>query len=233
MTILIQQTRKFVFPVRSRLGKTTTRGYRNARSFFAFNFPYDMIKRAMKTKISLFAVFLFGLLSFCSAAEVPTGIKNDAYGRLLQKYVNAHGLVAYEKWKNNAEDVKTLDDYLAQFAPSGNAARGNERYASLVNAYNALVLQWILTNYPTESIWALKGSFKEKRHKLGGRRCRLTTSRTICCVRNLAGAHTPYSFAQRGAVRRYNNRLTTRVRSMIKLRTRIAPGWDAPISMNS
>jgi hypothetical protein len=24
-------------------------------------------------------------------------------------------------------------------------------------------------NYPTESIWALKGSFKEKRHKLGGR----------------------------------------------------------------
>jgi hypothetical protein len=132
------------------------------------NFPYDMIKAAMKAKISLFAVFLFGLRSFCSAAEVPARIKNDAYGRLLKKYVNAQGLVAYEKWKNNAEDVKTLDDYLAQFAPSGNAARGNERYASLINAYNALVLQWILKNYPTESIWALKSSFKAKRHKLGG-----------------------------------------------------------------
>jgi hypothetical protein len=29
-------------------------------------------------------------------------------------------------------------------------------------------LQWILQNYPTESIWALKSSFKERRHKLGG-----------------------------------------------------------------
>jgi hypothetical protein len=36
-------------------------------------------------------------------------------------------LVAYEQWKNSAEDMKALDDYLAQFAASGNAASGNER----------------------------------------------------------------------------------------------------------
>jgi hypothetical protein len=102
------------------------------------------------------------------ANDVPSGIKHDGYDRLLKKYVNSQGLVAYEKWKGNAEDRKALDDYLAQFAPAGRAASGNERYASLVNAYNAFVLQWIVQNYPTESIWALKSSFKEKRHKLGG-----------------------------------------------------------------
>jgi hypothetical protein len=104
----------------------------------------------------------------CFAADVPTGIKNDAYDRLLKRYVDGQGLVAYEKWKKSAEDMKALDDYLAQFGASGNAATGNEHHASLVNAYNGFALQWILQNYPTESIWALKNSFKEKRHKLGG-----------------------------------------------------------------
>jgi uncharacterized protein DUF547 len=109
----------------------------------------------------------FGLI-VAQAAAVPSGVKNDDYDRLLKKYVNDRGLVAYEKWKGNAEDRKALDDYLAQFAASGSAASGNERSASLINAYNAFVLQWILQNYPTESIWTLKASFKEKRHKLGG-----------------------------------------------------------------
>jgi hypothetical protein len=128
-------------------------------------------EHAMNTRthaqIVLIAVLMV-LLSPCLATDIPAGIKNDAYERLLKKYVNSQGLVAYEKWKSNAGDMKALDDYLAQFAGAGNAARGNERYASLVNAYNGLVLQWILKNYPTESIWALKSSFKEKRHKLGG-----------------------------------------------------------------
>jgi hypothetical protein len=121
----------------------------------------------MAVQIPLVTCWLI-LHPLCFAADVPAGIKNDAFDRLLQRYVDGQGLVAYEKWKKSAEDMKALDDYLAQFAASGNAASGNERYASLVNAYNGLGLQWILQNYPTESIWALKSSFKEKRHKLGG-----------------------------------------------------------------
>ena len=111
--------------------------------------------------------FLFAPLCL-GAVNVPAGVKNDSYDRLLKKYVNSQGLVAYEKWKGNAEDMKALDNYLAQFAAGGGAASGNERYASLINVYNGFVLQWILQNYPTESIWALKSSFKEKRHQLGG-----------------------------------------------------------------
>ncbi len=103
--------------------------------------------------------------------QVRAGIDHEAFDRLLKKYVDAQGLVDYGGWKQNAPDLSALDEYLKQFAPAAApAATGNERAASLVNAYNAFVLQWILKNYPTESIWQLKGSFKEKRHEIGGRK---------------------------------------------------------------
>lgn len=102
--------------------------------------------------------------------EVRAGIKNDAYDRLLKKYVNEQGLVDYTGWKNNAADRAALADYVKQFAAAPEPkASGNERAAALVNAYNAIVLHWIVENYPTESIWQLKDSFKSKRWNIGGK----------------------------------------------------------------
>jgi uncharacterized protein DUF547 len=121
-----------------------------------------------KIRLAILLSLLLSISIARAASDVPAGIKNEAYDRLLKKYVNGQGLVAYEKWKASAEDMKALDDYLAQFAAGGSAASGKERYASLVNAYNGFVLQWILRNYPTESIWQLDHSFKARRHKLGG-----------------------------------------------------------------
>lgn len=100
--------------------------------------------------------------------NVRAGIDHGAYDGLLKKYVNREGLVAYAKWKDNATDRKALDAYLQQFASGGSKAQGNEKSASLVNAYNAFTMQWILQNYPTESIWQLDKSFEAKRHKVGG-----------------------------------------------------------------
>ena len=111
---------------------------------------------------------LLGARGLFGGVEVPAGVDHGSYDRLLKKYVNGQGLVAYGRWKASAEDVKALDDYVAQFSKKGGPAAGNERYASLINAYNSLVVQWILQNYPTESVWALKNSFKAKRHKVGG-----------------------------------------------------------------
>jgi Protein of unknown function, DUF547 len=102
--------------------------------------------------------------------EVRAGISHEQYDRLLKKYVNDQGMVNYTGWKQNSADLAALDEYLKQFAPNAETrAQGNERAASLVNAYNALVLRWILSNYPTESIWQLKDSFKAKRHQVGGK----------------------------------------------------------------
>ena len=96
------------------------------------------------------------------------GINHGEFDRLLKKYVNEQGLVNYSAWKQNAADLSALDDYLKQFAPRpDNPAQDNEKAAALVNAYNAFVLRWILSNYPIESIWQLKDSFSGKRNEVG------------------------------------------------------------------
>jgi uncharacterized protein DUF547 len=106
--------------------------------------------------------------------DVRSGINHDDYDRLLKKYVNEQGLVNYGAWKQNAADVSALDDYLKQFAPKPDSpAQGNEKAAALVNAYNVFMLRWILSNYPTESVWQLKDSFSGKRNEIGGRQVSL------------------------------------------------------------
>jgi hypothetical protein len=126
---------------------------------------------------------IIGLLIFAGAiargqtgetVDVRAGINHDEFDRLLQKYVNEQGLINYSAWKQNATDLSALDDYLKQFGDkSDNPAQGNEKAASLVNAYNAFVLRWILSNYPTESIQQLKDSFSGKRNEIGGRKVAL------------------------------------------------------------
>ncbi len=104
-----------------------------------------------------------------SPVSVPAGIDHSAYTKLLKKYVDSKGLVAYGKWKSNAEDRQALDTYLKQYAAAESKAEGNEKAASLINAYNAFTMQWILRNYPIESIWQLDKSFEAKRHRIGGK----------------------------------------------------------------
>jgi uncharacterized protein DUF547 len=143
-------------------------------------------------------VLLFGiglLIFFCAVAsaqkkqsgenvDVRAGIDHSEFDRLLKKYVNEQGLVDYGTWKGSTADISALDRYLDRFAAkieplspdsgaAGKPTQGNEKAASLVNAYNALVLRWILVNYPTESIWQLKGSFTAKRHDIGGHKVSL------------------------------------------------------------
>jgi hypothetical protein len=106
--------------------------------------------------------------------EVRAGIDHGEFNRLLKKYVNEQGLVNYGAWKQNAADLSALDEYLKGFAAKiDTPAQGNEKAASLVNAYNAFVLRWILSNYPTDSIWQLKDSFSARRNEVGGRKVAL------------------------------------------------------------
>jgi hypothetical protein len=124
------------------------------------------------TNLVTLGLFFIGMNARAQTGQnvhVPSDINHNDYDRLLKKYVNQQGLVNYGSWKGNQADLAQLDNYLKQFSgKTDKAAKGSEQAASLVNAYNALVLQWILQNYPTESIWQLKGSFKERRHKLSG-----------------------------------------------------------------
>lgn len=117
--------------------------------------------------------FLASLCSPLGAAptiNVPAGIDPQPWDALLKKYVNDQGLVAYEKWKSDAADMKALDAFLARYAPEpSQPAKGAEEIAALINGYNAFTIRWILQNYPTESIRALEDSFGGARWKMGGR----------------------------------------------------------------
>jgi Protein of unknown function, DUF547 len=106
--------------------------------------------------------------------DVRSGINHGEFDRLLKKYVNEQGLVNYGAWKQNKADISALENYLKEFAQkSNNPAQANEKAASLVNAYNAFMLHWILVNYPAESVWSLKDSFTDKRNEIGERKVSL------------------------------------------------------------
>ncbi len=99
----------------------------------------------------------------------PAGINHGSWDRLLKKYVDARGLVNYAGWKNNPQDRQALDDYLKQFAAKADKpAAGNEKAASLVNAYNAITIATILNAYPVESIHETDKPFATKSWKIGG-----------------------------------------------------------------
>jgi hypothetical protein len=129
-----------------------------------------IIPRARTFIVMAFLAFLSLPLGAAPTIRVPAGIEAGAWDKLLKKYVNAQGLVAYEQWKANAADMQALDAFLARYAPEpAQSAAGAEEVAALINAYNALTIRWILQNYPTDSIRALDDSFGAARWRIGGR----------------------------------------------------------------
>jgi len=121
------------------------------------------------------SIALYGacIVLTASAADVPvkcpSGIDHSTWDRLLKKYVDRQGLVNYTAWKNNQDDRAALDGYLKQFAVKAEKEpQGNEKAASLVNAYNAIVITTILNSYPIESIFETKKPFQAKVWTIGG-----------------------------------------------------------------
>jgi uncharacterized protein DUF547 len=105
---------------------------------------------------------------------VRAGLDHSAWDDLLSRYVDHRNLVGYERWKTSPEDLSALRAYIAGLAaPATPPAAGEDRTASLINAYNALTIQWIIDNYPTRSIRSLDHSFSARRHTVGGRKVSL------------------------------------------------------------
>jgi hypothetical protein len=131
----------------------------------------------VKRLLAMISLSILARSTFASEVEAvpaPPNVSHQAWDVLLKKYVNDRGLVAYGDWKRNQTDLSALDSYLKQFAERPQTpASGNDAAASLINLYNATTIQWILSNYPTESIMGLKDSFGVKRHDIGGRKASL------------------------------------------------------------
>ncbi|MGI8436891.1 MAG: DUF547 domain-containing protein [Chthoniobacterales bacterium] len=138
------------------------------------------MKNKLSLIVSLLALASFLPLTACGQGggdkkkkdvevKCPSGIDHSAWDGLLKKYVDEKGLVNYSAWKADAGDMKALDGYLKQFAAKPDkAAEGNEKAASLVNAYNALAIRTILGAYPVESIHEVDKPFETKKWQIGG-----------------------------------------------------------------
>lgn len=92
----------------------------------------------------------------CAAPDRPSlaEVDHSAWDALLQKYVDDRSLVAYAKWKANADDLKALDQYLTRMGcvDLGKPAPKEAQLAYWINVYNALTVRGILREYPTTSI---------------------------------------------------------------------------------
>ena len=106
--------------------------------------------------------------------KCPSGIDHGAWDRLLKKYVDGKGLVNYTAWKASQADMSALDAYVKQFAAKADKpAEGNEKAASLTNAYNAIAIRTVLASYPIESIHEGTKPFEAKDWTIGGAKASL------------------------------------------------------------
>jgi Protein of unknown function, DUF547 len=89
------------------------------------------------------------------------------WDQILHQYVNQQHLVDYTKLKQH--DWKNLRNYVDALGQQGSQPLSpDERKALLINAYNAMTIEWIVENYPTESIWDTPRPFKARRFRLAG-----------------------------------------------------------------
>lgn len=118
-------------------------------------------------KFIFISLLLLGSFSGLSANDVTNFF--DRTDGLLGKYVQA-GLVDYEGLKRSTdfslliEEIATVD--LSQLT-------SNERKAYLINAYNLLVIDEVLKNFPLASVQDVSGFFGTKTQAVGGKKLTL------------------------------------------------------------
>jgi len=133
------------------------------------------MKRITTTIIALLAVF-------APSSGGAQGVDHAEYDVVLSAHVSGRG-VDYARLK---ADRGALDRYVARLAAVSqqqfDAWNRAEKLAYLINAYNAVVLQSVIDNYPirrsfnptalvhpANSIWQIPGFFGEAKHRVAGR----------------------------------------------------------------
>jgi hypothetical protein len=113
---------------------------------------------------------------------------HDAFHHLLRKYVAFDGRVDYEAWHGSEPDRRALQDYvnrLGNASPESHPGLFPDRPSRLIywiNAYNAIVIEAILSHWPVASVTDIRpglnfvrgqGFFYNLRYQLGRREINL------------------------------------------------------------
>ena len=133
------------------------------------------------------AIFLFLNVQFIVAANylknwdnhtieaflfnTPPPPSHLAWNSILSYAVSEDGKVDYSKMKAKKADLAAYIQTLSENTPTDQWTR-NEKLVYWINAYNALTVQLIVTNYPVKSIKDLDGgkTWDVKRYTLGGKK---------------------------------------------------------------
>jgi hypothetical protein len=93
---------------------------------------------------------------------------------LLKKHVSSTGKVNYKGFKEDLETLETYIRSLNESAPAETASK-ETRLAYWINAYNAVTVRLIVSNYPVSSITKLDGGkpWDVKRYSNGGKKMSL------------------------------------------------------------
>lgn len=112
------------------------------------------------------------LLVVLASSVEGSDLDHSRWDALLKRYVSAESRVDYRSLKEHGS--ADLDAYLGALAKPWPAGMDrNAVKAAWINAYNALTVRWVLSNYPVESIWRTDDPFRAVRHTLDGGRVSL------------------------------------------------------------
>lgn len=141
--------------------------------------PYLIAGRAINSNRSArycyqaptgFASELVQLLSKPQASRET--LDHSQWDKLLKRYVTPEARVDYAGLRHHG--LQALDSYLQQLAaPWPTGMNQNATKAALIDSYNALTVRWILSNYPTPSIWSTHHPFQGVGHTVNGKKVSL------------------------------------------------------------
>lgn len=125
-------------------------------------------KRNLST-FRLVGAFLLSLAlpGSAAAAAKNSGFDHSAFDKILRAHVK-NGQVDYKAIRSSARPA--LQGYLKAVAAAKlDGMDRDQRLAFYINAYNALVIEAVLANWPVQSVIKVPGFFKKKSHKVAGR----------------------------------------------------------------
>ena len=94
-----------------------------------------------------------------NATTWSPNILEKRWDAFLKKHVNSEGLVDYETFHNNPDELIGIYAELAKFSPDSHPERftsEEERFAYWLNAYNIAVVRGVCEHYPIASVLEVK-----------------------------------------------------------------------------
>ena len=116
--------------------------------------------------IRLIGLCFFLTVALLAGPRIPR-VDHTTWDALLSEFVNEQYRIDYAGLRRRG--MSKLSAYVDRLAEAGaDEISPAEQKATLINAYNALTIRWVVENYPAKSIQATPNPFRERRHTLGG-----------------------------------------------------------------